>query len=327
MKAVIVTEPGGPDVLQLQDVADPHAQRGEVRIKVMATAVNRADLLQRKGNYPAPPGTPPNILGLEFAGVVIDIGEDVFGIKPGDRVFGLVPGGSYAEFVVVNHRTLAKIPDNLTFVEAAAVPEAFVTAYDAMVSQGNLRSGEWVLIHAVGSGVGTAAVQICRALGARCIGTSRTKDKIDRAMELGLHRGIIMEKGDFADEVKTIVGAAGVNLVLELVGGNYVVEDLECISDQGRIILVGLLAGAKIDMNLGLILRKRVLIKGTTLRARPLEEKIVAGQLLANQIAPLFESGQLKPIVDKTFALADAAKAHEYVEKNDSFGKVILSLE
>ncbi|MDZ4838281.1 MAG: NAD(P)H-quinone oxidoreductase [Candidatus Melainabacteria bacterium] len=327
MKAVIVTESGGPEVLQLQDVPDPQAQHGEVRVKVMATAVNRADLIQRKGNYPAPPGTVANILGLEFAGVVIDVGEGVFGMKPGDRVFGLVPGGSYAEFVVVNHRTLARIPDNLTFVEAAAVPEAFVTAYDAMVSQGNLKSGEWVLIHAVGSGVGTAAVQICRALGARCIGTSRTKDKVDRAMELGLHRGIVMEKGDFAAEVKTIVGAQGVNLVLELIGGNYVAEDLECIADQGRIILVGLLAGAKVDMNLGAILRKRVLLKGTTLRARPLEEKIVAGQLLANNIVPLLESGQLKPIIDKTFPLADAAKAHEYVEKNDSFGKVVLTLE
>lgn len=327
MKAVVVTEPGGPEVLQIQDVPDSHAQKGEVRIKVMATAVNRADLLQRKGLYPAPPGTHPNIPGLEFAGLVIDIGQDVFGMKPGDRVFGLVPGGSYAELVVVNHRTLARIPDNLTFVEAAAVPEAFVTAYDAMVSQGGLRSGEWVLIHAVGSGVGTAAVQICRALGARCIGTSRTKDKIDRAMELGMHRGIIMEKGDFADQVKTIVGGDGVNLVLELVGGSYVVEDLECIANQGRIILVGLLAGAKVEVNLGAILRKRVLVKGTTLRARPLEEKIVAGQLLANNIVPLFESGQLKPIVDKTFALADVVKAHEYVEKNDSFGKVVLTLE
>jgi NADPH:quinone reductase len=327
MKAIVVTKSGGPEVLQWQDVPDPRAQRGEVRVKVMATAVNRADVIQRKGNYPAPPGVPQDILGLEFAGVVVDVGEDVVGMKPGDRVFGLVPGGSYAEFVVVHHRTIARIPENLNFVEAAAIPEAFVTAYDAIVSQGNLRSGDWVLIHAVGSGVGTAAVQICRALGARSVGTSRTKDKIDRAMELGLNRGIVMEKGDFSAEVKTIVGEQGVNVILELVGGDYVAEDLECIASQGRLILVGLLAGAKVDMNLGLLLRKRAMIKGTSLRARPLEEKIVAGQLLANNIVPLLESGALKPIIDRTFPLADAANAHEFMEKNDSFGKVVLTLE
>jgi len=327
MKAVIVTEFGGPEVLKLQDVPEPHAERGEVLVRVMATALNRADVLQRKGQYAAPPGVPQEIPGLEFAGVVTNVHSDVVGFVPGDRVYGLVPGGSYAQFVSVHHRTIAKIPENLNFEEAAAVPEAFVTAYDAMVSQGNLKSGEWVLIHAAGSGVGTAAIQICRALGARSVGTSRTKDKIDRCMELGLHRGIIMEKGDFADEVKTIVGETGVDLVLELVGGKYVSEDLECIANQGRIILVGLLAGAKIDMNLGHILRKRVRIQGTTLRARPLEEKIIAGQLLARNITPLVESGALKPIIDKIFDISEVSKAHEYMENNDSFGKVVLSLE
>lgn len=327
MKAAIVTASGGPEVIKVQEVPEPHASKGEVRVRVMATAVNRADVIQRKGGYPAPPGVPANILGLEYAGVVTDIGDDVVGFEPGDRVFGLVAGGSYAQFIVTHHRTVAKIPENLSFEQAAACPEAFVTAYDAMVSQANLKSGEWVLIHAAGSGVGTAAVQICKALGARSVGTTRTKDKIDRAMELGLHRGIVIEKGDFSDEVKTIVGAQGVDVVLELVGGNYLVEDLECIASQGRIVLVGLLAGAKAELNLQRVLSKRVMIKGTTLRARPLEEKIVAAQLLDKQIAPLLANGELKPIIDKVFDLHDVVKAHQYVENNDSFGKVILNLE
>jgi len=327
MKAAIVTGSGGPEVLKVQDVTEPRASKGEVRVRVMATAVNRADVIQRKGGYPAPPGVPSNILGLEYAGVITDVGEDVSWFEPGDRVFGLVGGGSYAQFIVTHHRTIAKIPDNLSFEQAAACPEAFVTAYDAMVSQANLKSGEWVLIHAAGSGVGTAAVQICRAIGARSVGTSRTKDKIDRAMELGLHRGIVIEKGDFSDEVKTIVGDQGVDVVLELIGGNYVVEDLECVANQGRIILVGLLAGAKAELSLQRILSKRVMIKGTTLRARPLEEKIVAAQLLSKQIAPLLENGELKPIIDKVFDLDDVVEAHRYVEQNDSFGKVVLNLE
>jgi putative PIG3 family NAD(P)H quinone oxidoreductase len=327
MKAVIVTGYGGPEVLKVQDVPEPLASKGEVRVRVMATAVNRADVIQRKGGYPAPPGVPPNILGLEYSGVITDVGEDVIGFQPGDRVFGLVGGGSYSQFIVTHHRTVAKIPDNLSLEQAAACPEAFVTAYDAMVSQADLKSGEWVLIHAAGSGVGTAAVQICRALGARSVGTSRTKDKIERAMELGLHRGIIVEKGDFSDEVKTIVGDQGVDVVLELIGGNYVAEDLECVANQGRIILVGLLAGAKAELSLQRILSKRVMIRGTTLRARPLEEKIVAAQLLSKQIAPLLENGELKPIIDKVFALGDVVRAHEYVENNDSFGKVVLNLE
>lgn len=326
MKAVVISEYGGPEVLQWQDVPEPQPERGEARVRVMATAVNRADVLQRRGNYPAPAGSPAQIPGLEYAGIVTEVAEAVSDIAPGDRVFGLVAGGSYAEYVVAHHRTLAKIPENLSFEEAAAVPEAFVTAYDAMVSQAGLKSGEWVLIHAVGSGVGTAAVQLCRALGARSIGTSRSKDKVDRCIELGLHRGICLEQGDFADQVKTIVGDGGVQVVLELVGGKYVAEDLECVSSQGRIIVVGLLAGARVELSLTRLLSKRVFLKGTTLRARPLEEKIVAGKLLAQNVVPLLEAGLVKPIVDKVYDIKDVSKAHEYVENNDSFGKVVLTL-
>ena len=325
MKAVIVSEYGGPEVLKLSDVADPSPQRGEALVKVMATALNRADILQRKGQYPAPKGSPAAIPGLEFAGVVDDIAEDVDGVIPGDRVFGLTPGGSYAQYVVVHQRTLAKIPDNLSFTEAAAVPEAFVTAYDAMV-QGRFRSGEWLLVHAVGSGVGTAALQLCDALGGRCVGTSRTQDKLDRAKQLGLEHGVLVSDNKFADQVNRIVGPDGVDLVLELVGGSYVTEDLECLSSKGRIIVIGLLAGAKVELNLARLLSKRIHMIGTTLRARPLEEKIVAARLLSHNIAPLLESGKVKPIIDKVFPIDQVEQAHRYVEGNDSFGKVVLTM-
>ncbi len=328
MKAVIVSRYGGPDVLQVEEVPEPpRAEHGEVTIRVMATALNRADVLQRKGHYPAPPGVSDQILGLEFAGLVTaDIGRDVVGIKPGDRVYGLVPGGSYAQFVVAHHRTLAIIPDNLSFEQAAACPEAFVTAYDAMVEQAGMKSGEWVLIHAAGSGVGTAAIQLCKALGGRSIGTSRTEEKIEPAVALGLHRGIVVKEGLFSDEVLTMV-PSGIDTVLELVGGAYLDEDLRCLNSKGRIVLIGLLAGAKVNVNLGMILTKRARIMGTTMRARPLEEKIAAGKLLADNISPLLAEGVVRPIIDKIFSVDDVVAAHQYMENNDSFGKVVLNLE
>lgn len=324
MKAVVISSYGGPEKLELQDVPLPEPQRGEVRIKVKATAVNRADVLQRMGRYASSPDCPATVPGLEFAGAVDAIADGVDGFKDGDRVFGLVGGGSYAQYLTVHHRTLARIPENLSFEEAAAIPEAFVTAYDAMVAQCNLSAGEWVLIHAVGSGVGTAAVQIAEAIGARSIGTSRTSEKIDRVKEFGLNHGIVVKEPLFADQVKSITGGAGVHAVLELVGGNYVSEDLDCVATKGRIIVVGLLAGAKVDFSLGKLLTKRVLVRGTTLRARPLEEKIAAGQLLAQNIVPLIESGKLQPVVDKIFDLADSSKAHSYMESDDNFGKIVL---
>ncbi|MBZ0189297.1 MAG: zinc-binding dehydrogenase, partial [Candidatus Obscuribacterales bacterium] len=238
-----------------------------------------------------------------------------------------VAGGSYAEYVIVHHRTAAKIPDNLSFEQAAAVPEAYTTAYDAMVCQGNLSAGDCVLISAVGSGVGTAALQIARAIGATSIGLSRTSEKITRAIKLGLDFGIVVKDGDYCKKVLELTDGKGVDLVLELLGGDYVLQDLECVSNQGGIILVGLLAGAKVDFNLGQLLRKRITIKGTTLRARPLEEKIEAGSLLAKRIASLLETGRLYPVVDRIFSLWDVADAHRYMESNENFGKIILKIE
>lgn len=325
MRAIVITKPGGPEVLELRNVPLPEPGPGQVRVRVRATAVNRADTLQRMGHYPSPPDAPSDIPGLELAGEVDAIGAGVFDRKVGDRVFGIAGGGTYAEAVVVHSRTLARIPDNLDFTHAAAVPEAFLTAYDAMVEQSGLSAGDVVLVHAVGSGVGTAAVQIAKAIGARAIGTARHESKLARAKELGMTDGFVPADAKFAAKVRELTGGEGADVVLDLVGGAYTPESLAALRDKGRLILVGLLAGAKADLDLGLVLRKRLRLTGTVLRARPLEEKIHVSQILDRRLAPLFASGQLKPVIDKVMKLEEAAAAHAHMQSNDGFGKIVLT--
>jgi putative PIG3 family NAD(P)H quinone oxidoreductase len=322
MRAIAITRPGGPDVLAVVERPAPEPSRGEVRVRVRATAVNRADLLQRMGHYPAPADSPPDIPGLEIAGEVDALGPGVERLAIGDRVFGLVGGGGYAEAAVSHERALARIPDGMSFTDAAAVPEAFVTAHDALVTQAGLRSGEAVLVHAAGSGVGTAAIQLARAIGAFVMATARTADKLERAKTLGLDAGIVAEGNRFADAVKRVQEAA---VVLELVGGPYFDEDLRCTQTLGRIVLVGLLAGARNEVDLGLILRKRLRVMGTVLRARPLEEKIAAMRAFEAQVVPLLARGLVRPVVDVAMPLTDAAKAHERMSANAGFGKIVLT--
>lgn len=326
MKAVVITRAGGPEVLEVQERPMPSPGRGEVRVRVRATAVNRADLLQRAGAYPAPPGAPPDIPGLEHAGEVDAIGEGVSDLAVGDRVFGLCGGGGYAEALVVHARELARIPGGMTFTEAAAIPEAFVTAWDALVVQAGLCAGERVLIHAAGSGVGTAAIQVARAVGARVVGTARTRDKLDRARPFGLDEAVLVEDDAFATAVLGATGGQGADVVLELVGGAYLAEDLLCVAPRARIVLVGLLAGARAELDLRTLLHRRVRLMGTVMRARPLEEKIAAAQQLARHLAPLFDRRTLVPVVDRVMPLARAAEAHALVASNRTFGKVVLEV-
>jgi putative PIG3 family NAD(P)H quinone oxidoreductase len=326
MRAIVIREPGGPEVLELKDVPTPDPQRGEVRVRVRATAVNRADLLQRMGAYPAPPGAPPDIPGLEIAGEVDTVGEAVTELSRGDRVFGVVGGGGYAEHVVVHARTLARMPDGMPFADAAAVPEAFLTAWDAIVDQARLQSGEVVLVHAAGSGVGTAGFQIAQAVGARAIGTARTGAKIGRARELGLKDGLVVDKGVFASDVLARTGGRGVDVVLELVGGAYVAEDLACLASRGRIVVVGTMAGSRVDVDLHVLMRTRAEMRGTVLRTRPLEEKIFAAKALERHLVPLFESGALRPVVDRVLPLAQAGEAHRAMQSNETFGKIVLDV-
>jgi NADPH2:quinone reductase len=321
MKAIVITKPGGPDVLALVDRPLPEPSRGEVRVRIRATAINRADLLQRMGAYPAPADAPQDIPGLEFAGEVDALGPGVERLKIGDRVFGLAGGGAYAEAVVAHERAVARMPEGLSFENAAAVPEAFITAHDAVVGQAGLRGGETLLVHAVGSGVGTAAVQLGRALGVYVIGTARTADKLERATALGMNAGVLVEGGKFADAVRKH-GEPGV--VLELIGGGYVDEDIRAVQVLGRIVLVGLLAGGRSEVDLAGILRKRIRVFGTVLRARPLEEKIAAMRTFEAQVVPLLQRGLIAPVIDTVMDLDAAAAAHQRMASNAGFGKIVL---
>jgi NADPH2:quinone reductase len=326
MRAVFVEQPGGPEVLKVREQPSLAVPFGHVRVRVRYAGVNRADLLQRLGMYPAPPGAPVDVPGLEYSGVVDAIGDGVTLFSKGERVFGLVAGGAYADEVIVHEREAVKIPDGISDEHAAAIPEAFVTAFDALVVRGSLGTGERVLVHAAGSGVGTAGVQIARALGCLVIGTSRTRDKLDRCAALGLDVPIVPENGAFADRVLAATGGAGVDVVLELVGGPYLAEDVRACAQKGRIVVVGLTAGATAELNFGLVLRKRITIVGTVLRSRPLEEKIEAATMLRKHVVPWLASGAVKPLVDRVFPLAAAGDAHAYVASDASFGKVLLSM-
>lgn len=326
MRAVVIARPGGPEVLELREVQPAKPEREELSIAVKATAVNRLDLLQRMGLYPVPEGVPKEIPGVEFSGVVAEIGAGATLYKPGDRVFGLVGGGSYSERIVVHERTVMPMPESLSFEEAAAIPEAFITAFDAMVTQAHLSSGETVLISAVGSGVGAAAVQIALAIGARPIGTARNARKVAAAQGLGLVDGIVATDGRFAQEVLALTAGRGVDVVLELAGGNYVAEDLICMATQARMIVVGLVAGARVEIELGQLLRKRIEIRGTVMRARSLDEKIIVAKEFGDKMLPLIASGKLQAVIDRVLPLSEAAKAHELVGRNENFGKIVLAV-
>lgn len=324
---MFIREPGGPEVLEVRQVPDPEVPTGHVRVAVSHVGVNRADLLQRMGVYPAPKGAVQDIPGLEYAGRIESTGSGVTRWKSGDRVYGLVPAGAYADRVVVHERETAPIPERLTDEQAAAVPEAFVTAYDAMVVQGGLRPGEKVLVHAAGSGVGLAAVQIAGAMGCRVVGTSRTASKLERAKGLGLDVGVEVElvegRPSFAKRVAEASGG-GVDLVLDLVAGHYVAETVKACASKARILVVGLTAGVKADVNLAHVLSKRLTIIGTVLRSRPLEEKIQAAQQLERHIGPWLESATVAPVIERVFSLVEARAAHELLASNATFGKVLL---
>jgi putative PIG3 family NAD(P)H quinone oxidoreductase len=324
MRAVVIREPGGPEVLEPREVPAPEPGPGQIRVRVAFTALNRADLLQRAGFYPAPPGSPRDIPGLEYVGHVDAVGYGVTRWREGDPVLGLVGGGSYAEQLVVHEREAVALPAGLGSREAAAIPEAFVTAYDALVVRGRLGPGDTVLIHAAASGVGSAAVQIAAALGARVIGTTRTEDKRKALEQLGPHTWLVVAAGRFADPVKQATGGRGADVVLELVGGAYVPESLASCAPRGRLVLVGLTGGTSAPLDLGLVLRQRLEIHGTVLRSRPLEEKIEAALLLERRLLPLFALGRLSPVIDREFPLERAAEAHRYLAANASVGKVLL---
>lgn len=319
MRAIVITEPGEPDVLQWCEVPTPEPVADQIRVRVRATALNRADLLQRRGGYPVPFGWPSDIPGMELAGEIDAVGPLVERLRPGDRVFGIVGGGAYAEYALTTERMAVPIPQNLDYEQAAALPEVVMTAHDAL-RQTRFVAGERVLIHAVGSGVGTAAVQIVRALGGTSYGTARSANKLQAAQELGLDVGI--DAANWLADLQRHTD--GVDVILDFIGSPYLDANLRALAPRGRLILIGLMGGAKGEIDLSLIQRKRLTIIGTLLRSRSLEEKIDVTQAFARQIVPLIERGAIRPVIDRVWDLDQAAEAHRYMESNANFGKIVL---
>jgi len=327
MKAIIITHPGGPEVLEMQERPRPEPGVGQVRVRVRASALNRADILQREGNYPVPAGAPADISGMEYAGEVDAVGSSASLWKIGDRVMGIVGGGGHAEFLCVHEREAMPIPRGMSWEEAGAIPEAFLTAYDALFNRLELRTGEILLIHAVGSGVGTASLQLARVAGAVVVGTARSAGKLERAKKLGLDVAVDASRNDWAAQVEAAIGPERVHAVMDLVGGNYLEGNLRVLALRGRIVVVGLTAGATAQFNMGVLLRKRLSIVGTVLRARSLEEKISLAREFSERMIPLFDNGKLHPVVDRVFSFSEIRAAHELMESNETFGKIVLRWE
>lgn len=329
MLALRITRPGGPEVLDLEERPAPLPGPSDLLVRVRATALNRADLLQLRGGYPAPPGVPADVPGLEYAGEVLATGPLVRRFKVGDRVMGLVGGGAFAEQLVTHEREALPVPENLDLTQAAALPEAYLTAFDALVLQGGLRLGETVLIHAVASGVGSAAVQLCRALGARVLGTGRNAEKLSRASAWGVEKTVLCDSSPprFADTVREATGGRGVDLALDLVGGDYLPETLRAMAPQGRILLVGLVAGRQASVELDVLLTRRLRLTGTVLRSRPPEEKMALAQAAERHLLPLFRSGALTPTIDAIYPLREAREALSRMARNETVGKLVLRWE
>jgi len=324
MRAIVVARPGGPDVLEIRDVATPEPGPGEIRVAVRAFGINRADLLQRRGHYPAPPDAPADIPGLEFAGEIDAVGDGV-AFRRGERVMGIAGGGTYAEQVVVPAGHAVAIPATIPFPVAAAIPEAFVTAHDALV-RADVQAGTWLLVHAIGSGVGIAALQLAAAWGARVIGTSRTADKLLRARTLGLQIGCDVTVEDFVARTKDATDGIGADAALDLVGGPQVARTLEALRERGRLVLIGLTAGRTAELDLGLVLRRRLRLEGTVLRARSREGKTAAVSAFAADVLPLLASGAIRPVLHQVFPFARVPDAHRVMEANANFGKLVVEV-
>ena len=323
-KAVRIREPGGPEVLEVGEIDVSNPGPSQVLVDVAAAGLNRADCLQRRGFYPAPPGVPPDVPGLEFAGVVKSVGASVDAWKPGDRVMGIVGGGAMATSVLTESAELMAVPEGMSFEDAAAVPEVFLTAYDAIVLQGGLRKGQTVRLHAVASGVGTAAIQLANVIGAESVGTSRTAHKLPRCEELGLTHGVLVEDGEFASNVKS-VAPNGAHVILDTVGAAYLPQNVQVVASQGRIIVIGLMGGVKGELNLGLLLAKRASVHGSVLRSRTPEEKAALTTSFADAMLSKFTTGELKPIVDDVLPMKEIQDAHRRMDANETFGKLVLT--
>ncbi|WP_341916883.1 NAD(P)H-quinone oxidoreductase [Polaromonas sp. YR568] len=327
MKAVEITSFGPPDVLRLGERPAPVAGAGELLIRVSASGVNRPDVLQRTGNYPVPPGA-SDIPGLEVAGVVVDGDAAAMaqaGLKVGDRVCALVAGGGYAELCVAPVGQCLPVPAGLSDIEAASLPETFFTVWSNVFDRVRLQKGETLLIQGGSSGIGVTAIQMAKALGATVLVTAGSDDKCAACLALGADHAINYKTSDFAEEVKKLTAGQGVNVILDMVAGSYVAREVECLAEDGRLVIIAVQGGLKAEFNAGLVLRKRLTVTGSTLRPRSIEFKAAIAAALRDKVWPLIASGAIKPVIHSTFVAADAAKAHGLMESNQHIGKIVLT--
>ncbi len=325
MRAVVMTGPGGPEVLRLTEVEDPVPSEGELLVRVKVAALNRADLLQREGRYPPPPGIRPDILGLEFAGEIVGTPAAQSRFHAGDRVMGLTGGAAQAELVAIPEGLLLPLPPKMSFEEGAAIPEAFLTAHDALFARAEIARGDAVLIHAVGSGVGTALLQLARLAGCSTLGTSRNVEKLARTTALGLQHALPVGSPPlFADRVMELTAGMGANAILDLVGAAYLSENLKSLASSGRLVQIGTLAGTTAPIDLGLLMRKRASLVGTVLRTRALSERVALTARFRETALPAFTDGQLAPVVERVFPAAEVQAAHVLLASDEGFGKLVL---
>jgi putative PIG3 family NAD(P)H quinone oxidoreductase len=325
MKAVLIDRPGDETVLRIGEAPEPVMGPGELRLRVAATAVNRADLLQRQGMYPPPPGASP-LLGLECAGTVVELGAGVTGWKTGDRAMALLAGGGYAEQVVVHAGSALRVPERLSLEEAAAIPEVFLTAFLNLFEVGGLAAGGRALVHGGGSGVGTASIQLVKAAGAHILITAGSEDKCARCLELGADVAIDYRKENFAERVREETGGHGVDVVLDSIGAQYFEGNLASLATGGRLVLIGLMGGAKVEANLAVLLARRLHVIGSTLRARPVAEKAAIVAAFERRFGADLAAGRVRPIVDRVLPLEEVAEAHRSMKASEHFGKIVLKV-
>lgn len=323
MRAIVVAAPGGPEQLHIAECPDPVAQDGEIVVRVAGAGLNRADLLQRQGFYPPPPGA-SDILGLEASGVVASVGPGVATPSEGARVMLLVEGGAYAELVAVRATQAVHVPDNIDLIDAGGIPEAFITAHDALFARGHLQDGETLLIHGGGGGVGTAAIQLGRQHGCRVLVTAGSAEKLKQCAQLGADAGINYRSEDFVTRTRELTGGRGADVVLDIMGASYLGQNIEAVAVDGRIVVIGMQGGTQATIDLGAMMRRRIALISTALRARPATQKAAIVAAFTAEVVPALASGRLRPVIGRVLPLEEAAEAHRLMEAGVVVGKIVL---
>ena len=325
MKAIVISRPGDPEVLQMEEKPMPVCNASDVLVKVAAAGINRPDVSQRKGNYPPPPGASPDIPGLEIAGTVVETGQDVARWKVGDKVCGLVTGGGYAEYCAAPEGQCLPVPGKLTFIEAASLPETFFTVWSNVFDRGRLKAGESLLVHGGSSGIGVSAIQMAKALGATVYVTAGSDQKCRFCETLGAARAINYKTERFVDVIKEVTGGKGVDVILDMVGGDYVQNNIRSLANDGRLVMINMMMGKDVQVDLSPVMTKRLTITGSTLRSRDTGFKAAIARNLEEHIWPLLKSEKIKTVINKVFAAEHAADAHRLMESSEHIGKIILS--